>query len=128
MKPETLKGHLELLLLATISSGATHGYGIIKALRERSDTLLDLPDGTMYPALHRLESAGLLQPLAFPAADRLVRVYHDAPGAPQIFIGNYHVGGYRKLVDLDASGKLDALLQEAGVRYEVPHEQGVDDH
>lgn len=60
MKPETLKGHLELLLLATVSSGATHGYAIIKALRERSGELLDLPDGTMYPALHRLESAGLL--------------------------------------------------------------------
>ena len=61
MKPETLKGHLELLLLATVASGATHGYAIIKALRERSDKLLDLPDGTMYPALHRLESAGFLQ-------------------------------------------------------------------
>ena len=60
MKPETLKGHLELLLLATISSGASHGYAIIKALKERSGELLDLPDGTMYPALHRLESAGLL--------------------------------------------------------------------
>jgi DNA-binding PadR family transcriptional regulator len=61
MKPETLKGHLELLLLATIASGASHGYGIIKALRERSGELLDLPDGTMYPALHRLESAGLVE-------------------------------------------------------------------
>lgn len=60
MKAETLKGHLELLLLATVSSGATHGYAIIKALRERSGELLNLPDGTMYPALHRLESAGLL--------------------------------------------------------------------
>lgn len=60
MKPEILKGHLELLLLATVASGAQHGYAIVKALRERSDELLDLPDGTMYPALHRLESAGLL--------------------------------------------------------------------
>lgn len=32
--------------------------------------------------------------------------------APQIFIGDHHVGGYRELVDLDASGKLDVLLQE----------------
>ena len=35
--------------------------------------------------------------------------------APQIFIGDYHVGGYRELVDLDARGKLDELLAEAGV-------------
>jgi len=34
--------------------------------------------------------------------------------APQIFIGDYHVGGYRELLDLDASGKLDLLLEEAG--------------
>ncbi|MGD8330109.1 MAG: glutaredoxin 3 [Acidobacteriota bacterium] len=37
---------------------------------------------------------------------------HGRTAAPQIFIGDYHIGGYRELVDLDASGKLDALLQE----------------
>jgi glutaredoxin 3 len=34
--------------------------------------------------------------------------------APQIFIGDHHVGGYRELVDLDAGGRLDLLLEEAG--------------
>ena len=48
MKPEVLKGHLELLLLATVSSGAAHGYAIIKAVRERSGEFLNLPDGTLY--------------------------------------------------------------------------------
>ena len=61
MKPETLKGHLELLVLATVASGTTHGYAIIKELRDRSGDLIDLPDGTIYPALHRLEAAGLLE-------------------------------------------------------------------
>ena len=75
MKPETLKGHLELLLLATVSSGATHGYAIIKALRQRSGELLDLPDGTMYPALHRLESAGLLKSDWSTDTGRRKRVY-----------------------------------------------------
>jgi DNA-binding PadR family transcriptional regulator len=79
MKPETLKGHLELLLLATVSSGATHGYAIIKALRERSGALLDLPDGTMYPALHRLESAGLLASGWSSDGGRRKRVYELTP-------------------------------------------------
>jgi len=75
MKPETLKGHLELLLLATIASGASHGYAVIKALRERSGELLDLPDGTMYPALHRLESAGLVESGWSSDGGRRKRVY-----------------------------------------------------
>lgn len=79
MKPETLKGHLELLLLATVSSGATHGYAIIKALRERSGELLDLPDGTMYPALHRLESAGLLKSGWSSDTGRRKRMYELTP-------------------------------------------------
>ncbi len=79
MKPETLKGHLELLLLATVSSGATHGYAIIKALRERSGELLDLPDGTMYPALHRLESAGLLNSDWSSDEGRRKRIYQLTP-------------------------------------------------
>ena len=79
MKPETLKGHLELLLLATVSSGATHGYAIIKALRERSGELLNLPDGTMYPALHRLESAGLLESSWSSDTGRRKRMYGLTP-------------------------------------------------
>lgn len=79
MKAETLKGHLELLLLATISSGASHGYAIIKALRERSGELLDLPDGTMYPALHRLESAGMLKSDWDSDGGRRKRVYTLTP-------------------------------------------------
>ena len=70
---------MELLLLATISSGATHGYAIIKALRERSGELLDLPDGTMYPALHRLESAALLQSNWSPVKGRRKRLYELTP-------------------------------------------------
>jgi PadR family transcriptional regulator, regulatory protein PadR len=58
---EALKGHLDLLLLAVISEGPAHGYAVIEALRQRSDGVFDLPEGTIYPALHRLESQGLLR-------------------------------------------------------------------
>src|ERR1700756_1591153 len=60
MNRERLKGHLELLLLSVLAAGPAHGYAIITALRARSGGMFDLPEGTVYPALHRLEDAGLL--------------------------------------------------------------------
>jgi PadR family transcriptional regulator len=61
MRPEVLKGHLDALLLAVLEGGPRHGYAVIEALRDRSDGALDLPTGTVYPALHRLERAGLIR-------------------------------------------------------------------
>ena len=60
MNRERLKGHLDLLLLAVLAGGRAHGYTVISALRQRSEGTFDLPEGTVYPALHRLEDAGLL--------------------------------------------------------------------
>lgn len=61
MNAEMLKGHLDNILLAVLQSGPAHGYAIIDAIRQRSDGSFDLPEGTVYPALHRLELAGLLK-------------------------------------------------------------------
>jgi len=60
MKAEVLKGHLDALLLATLEAGPRHGYAVIDAVRASSTGLIDLPTGTVYPALHRLERAGLV--------------------------------------------------------------------
>src|SRR5687768_15026746 len=60
MTAETLKGHLDLLLLAALQSQPAHGYAIAETLRTRSGGTFDLPEGTLYPALHRLERGGLL--------------------------------------------------------------------
>jgi PadR family transcriptional regulator, regulatory protein PadR len=60
MRPELLKGHLDGLLLAVLEPGPQHGYAVIEALRASSNGALDLPTGTVYPALHRLERAGLI--------------------------------------------------------------------
>jgi PadR family transcriptional regulator PadR len=60
MRAEVLKGHLDALLLATLEGGPRHGYAVIEALRSASGGRLDLPTGTIYPALHRLERAGLV--------------------------------------------------------------------
>lgn len=60
MRAEALKGHLDALLLATLANGPRHGYAIKEALRMDSGGQFDLPTGTVYPALHRLERAGLI--------------------------------------------------------------------
>lgn len=49
-----------MLLLAIVEDGPFHGYAVIEELRRRTDGAIDLPEGTIYPALHRLERAGLL--------------------------------------------------------------------
>jgi DNA-binding PadR family transcriptional regulator len=58
MRAESLKGHLDGLLLACLEDGPRHGYAVIEVLRESTGGQLDLPTGTIYPALHRLEAAG----------------------------------------------------------------------
>lgn len=60
MRAEALKGHLDGLLLATLEAGPRHGYAVKEALRDATEGRIDLPTGTIYPALHRLERAGLI--------------------------------------------------------------------
>jgi PadR family transcriptional regulator len=60
MNAETLKGHLDMLLLAAVEPSPAHGYAIAERLRVKSGSAFDLPEGTLYPALHRLERAGWL--------------------------------------------------------------------
>lgn len=55
-----LKGHLDLLLLSVLAQGPAHGYALIDRLKARSSGAFDLAEGTVYPALHRLEESGLL--------------------------------------------------------------------
>ena len=61
MRREVLKGHLDLLILSVVEAGPAHGYAIIRELARRSDGAFDLKEGTIYPALHRLERARLLR-------------------------------------------------------------------
>ena len=75
MLGEALKGHLDLLLLSVLSNGPAHGYAIIESLRARSEDVFDLPEGTVYPALHRLEDQGLLKSNWSKDTGRRKRVY-----------------------------------------------------
>ena len=60
MEGEMLKGHLDLIVLAALSARPAHGYAVIEEIRRKSGQAFDLPEGTIYPALHRLEQADLL--------------------------------------------------------------------
>ncbi len=60
-KPDTLQGSLDLLVLKVLSRRAPlHGYAIISAIEEISGEVLRVEEGSLYPALHRMEEAGLI--------------------------------------------------------------------
>jgi PadR family transcriptional regulator PadR len=75
MQADQVKGQLDLLLLGVLRSGPCHGYAVISDLRERTEGTLDLPEGTVYPALHRLQDSGLLASDWEDVAGRRRRVY-----------------------------------------------------
>jgi PadR family transcriptional regulator PadR len=79
MRAETLKGHLDALLLAVLAEGPRHGYAAIEALRASSGGAFDLPKGTVYPALHRLEQAGLVRGTWSTEGGRRRRTYQLTP-------------------------------------------------
>jgi len=75
LRAEVLKGHVDLLLLSTLQRGPLHGYGVVEKLRGTSDGAFDLAEGTVYPALYRLEAAGLLSSRWTSVGGRRRRVY-----------------------------------------------------
>ncbi|MDQ6687965.1 MAG: helix-turn-helix transcriptional regulator [Actinomycetota bacterium] len=75
MKLEGAKGHLDLLLLGVLRHGPRHGYAVITALRDHTGGALDLAEGSVYPALHRLEDQGLLASDWEPIQGRRRRTY-----------------------------------------------------
>ncbi len=60
LRKQTLDGNIETLLLAILADGPSYGYHIVTQLHERTDGLLKVGEGTVYPVLHRLEDRGLI--------------------------------------------------------------------
>ena len=58
---DQLRGHLEMLILATLEKGEAHGLEILRRLEAGGCGLLRLKEGSLYPALYRLESSGQVQ-------------------------------------------------------------------
>ena len=59
-KSDLLPGTLDLLILKTLANGAMHGWGISLRIQEASAAVLQINQGSLYPALHRLEQQGLI--------------------------------------------------------------------
>ena len=59
-RADLLKGTLDLLVLRTLVPGPLHGWGIAQRIRRSSEDVLQVNQGSLYPALHRLEQQGLL--------------------------------------------------------------------
>jgi PadR family transcriptional regulator, regulatory protein PadR len=56
--PDILRGTLDLLVLRALSWGPAHGYGVARRIEEATNDVLAVGEGTLYPALHRLEERG----------------------------------------------------------------------
>ena len=61
IKGDKLRGHLEVLVLASLEQGEAHGLEIVSQLERRGNDLLQLKEGSIYPALYRLEAAGYVK-------------------------------------------------------------------
>lgn len=57
---ELVQGTLDMLILKTLGRGAMHGYGIAQSIQQVSDEVLRVEEGSLYPALHRLELDGMV--------------------------------------------------------------------
>ncbi len=60
-KADLLQGTLDLLILKVVALGPVHGYGISQRIRQISSDVLQVQQGSLYPALHRLEKRGWLE-------------------------------------------------------------------
>ena len=60
-RTDLLQGTLELLILNTLAREAMHGYGIVQRIHESADDLLKVEDGSLYPALYRMEERGWIK-------------------------------------------------------------------
>ena len=60
-KSDLLQGTLDLLILRTLSDAAMHGWGISQRIQQMSNEVLQVNQGSLYPALHRLEQQGLIE-------------------------------------------------------------------
>ena len=101
---QVLKGHLDTLLLASLETGPRHGYAVKEALRSGSGARFDLPTGTIYPALRRLEAAGLLKGTWAEAGGRRRRSYQLTPAGRRRLAAD-------RAAWRDFSGAVSAILE-----------------
>jgi len=97
------QGQLDGLLLAILQRGPLHGYAIASELRDRSGGALEVPEGTLYPVLHRLEKEGLVRSHWEKVGGRRRRVYAASPTSQNAL--RERVQSWQRL-----SGAIDAVF------------------
>jgi PadR family transcriptional regulator, regulatory protein PadR len=91
-RAEFLQGSLDLLILKTLRLGALHGWGISKLIRQLSDDELQVNQGSLYPALYRLEERGLIAAeWEHSPEGRRVKVYSLTPEGRKAFAAEREV-------------------------------------
>ena len=88
MPRDPFSGHLDLLLLAALRSRPMHGYAIIEYVRDASAGQFDYAEGTIYPALRRLEDDGLLRSSWTETGRRRRRVYELSAAGEKALAGH----------------------------------------
>lgn len=109
MKADALRGHLDALILAVLEGEPRHGYAIMERLQARSGGALDVPTGTIYPALRRLERAGYLHSEWSTVAGRDRRTYRLTAAGRRALAAER--SGWRELVAV-----VEDVLQPAAGR------------
>lgn len=100
MKADALRGHLDPMILAVVEHEPLHGYAIMEALLARSGGELDLPTGTLYPALRRLERAGYLSSEWSTVGGRKRRTYQlTSAGKKSLVAGKAEWDSFRAVVE-----------------------------
>ncbi len=61
-KQELLKGTLDMLILQVLTQGAMHGYGVARWIEGQTEGILIIEEGSLYPALYRMEKRGWVEP------------------------------------------------------------------
>lgn len=103
---QALKGHLDTLLLAALEGGPAHGYAVKEALRQRGGDRFDLPTGTIYPALRRLEAARLVKGTWSEEGGRRRRTYELTPAGRRRLSGD-------RAAWLDFAAMVTSMLEPA---------------
>lgn len=99
-------GTLDVLILRAVAAGPLHGYAIGRKLRDRSEGVLSVEEGALYPALHRLEGQGLLEASWGPSETGRRAKFYRLTKAGERHL-EQRIRRWREL-----SGAVDALLAE----------------
>ena len=117
---DPIRGHVDSMILAALAEGPTHGYGLVLRLRELSGGAFDLKEGTLYPALHRLERAGKLESTRSRDTGRERRVYALTPSPGPRWARSGRPGTHSRV----GCGACSAAPHDVARRRRVPRRTG----